>query len=154
MLAEDCLISIACGSFFAPVFESRQLFVQFLMSLESLTTCKNGRHAHELPVSNSPVGTAVSFSAAFSLVLDFDRVFSFRLLVLLGALILVFSCSSSIFLIRPRICTTFGWSSKLVSRLRSWKYVPEEDLILFLDFLNFDNNEPHIGTPKTILHAS
>ena len=60
-LAEDRLLSIACGSFFAPVFESRQLFVQFLMSLESLTTCKNGRHAHELLVSNSPVGTAVSF---------------------------------------------------------------------------------------------
>ena len=123
-LAEDRLISIACGSFFAPVFESRQLFVQFLMSLESLTTCKNGRHAHELPVSNSPVGTAVSFSAAVSLALDFDRVFSFRLLVPLGALILVFSCSSSIFFNKTtylhylRVVIEFSFSSS-VSEIRA-----------------------------------
>ena len=32
--------------------------------------------------------------------------------------------------------------------------MPEEDLILLLDSFNFDNDEPHTGTPKKILHAS
>lgn len=115
---------LRAGPFCAPVFESRQLFVQFLMSLESLTTCKNGRHAHELLVSNSPVGTAVSFSAAVSLVLDFDRVSSFRLLVLLGALILVFFMFLEHFLNKTthlhhlRVVIEFSFSSS-VSEIRA-----------------------------------